>query len=320
MSNKAGRIGLYRQARATQHINMHGTSLTVQRQLAGACNTPTTQTLTCIPMTDDKAQEALAAEGGCQQCKRVADGIHFFGDSGRAGECGSRDLPRLVLQTHVRVSDGRTKWLRAVVDGASDPGWAGDGVMSYDPTLPGLGEATRIWLVSTIQSSLTSLNTALQRDGLLPVNITSSMVMRGDPRILPDVSVAPLIICVSGGGNYGADMEIGQIYVPLEYRHQIYSAISVYLHPQALPTPAGNDLESGREILLDRVSDWLRGGVFNTLANVSPTLASQEYTTGTYDRLAQSHISDIEQGETQKGFAGSQLVHFARLRHSAWIA
>ena len=192
--------------------------------------------------------------------------------------------------------------------------------MSYDPTLPGLGEATRIWLVNTIQNSLTTLNTALSRDDLLTVPITSSMVMRGDPKIFPEVDKAPILICVSGGGNFGADMEIGQVYVPLEYRHQIYSAISVYLHPQALPVSSGNDLESGREILLDRVSDWLRGGVFNTVANVSPTLASQEYQTGTYDHLAQSHISDIEQGETTKGFAGSQLVHYVRLRHSAWLA
>ena len=192
--------------------------------------------------------------------------------------------------------------------------------MSYDPTRPGISEATRIWLVSTIQNSLTDLNTALQRDGLLSTTITSSMVMRGDPKIFPDASVAPIMICVSGGGNYGADMEIGQVYVPLEYKHQIYSAISVYVHPEALPTPAGNDLESGREILLDRVSDWLRGGVFNTLANVNPVLQSQEYKSGTGDQLVQSHISDVEMGETQKGFAGSQLVHFARLRHSAWLA
>lgn len=191
--------------------------------------------------------------------------------------------------------------------------------MSYDPSKPGLGEATRNWLVSAIQANLSSLNTALQRDGLLTVDITPAMVLRGDPKTMPLLFVAPLLICVSGGGGYGTDMEIEQQYIALRYRHNITSQITVYLHPDALPVPTGNDLESGREILIDRVCDWLRNGIFNTTTNVNPTLASTEYGDAAGDHLNQAHISSIEMGQTQKGFAGSQMVYYARLVHTAWI-
>lgn len=190
--------------------------------------------------------------------------------------------------------------------------------MTYDPTRAGLAEATRAWIVAIIQANLDSLNTALQRDGLLTVDITSAMVMRGDPKTLPSQTEAPLMICVSGGGQFGADMAIAQKYVPLSYHHDIHSAISVYIHPQALPVPTGNDYESGREMLLDRVCDWLRAGIFNTVAHVSPVLQSREFD-ASGDKLGQSHISDIEQGQAQKGFAGSQIVSYARMVHSAWI-
>ena len=76
--NKAGLLGLYRQSRATQHITTHGTLLAVQRRLAGT-NTTTTQTLTCIPMTDDKAQEALAAEGDVNSASAIPMEIIFAG-------------------------------------------------------------------------------------------------------------------------------------------------------------------------------------------------------------------------------------------------
>lgn len=192
--------------------------------------------------------------------------------------------------------------------------------MAWDPSRPGLGEATRLWIIAAIVADLGRLNTALSRDNLLKLAVPASAVMRGDPDTLPAVTDAPILFCVSGGGDLGADMDINQKYVPLIYKHEIFSQISVYLHPKTLPQTSGNAKLAQTETIVDRCCDWLRGGVFNTLANVSGNLLSQEYGDPAGDRLSQCHVKAIKQGWTTKGFAGADAVYYGRLVHAAWIA
>lgn len=196
--------------------------------------------------------------------------------------------------------------------------------MAYDPTLPGLGEATRAWINSQIVSNLSSLNTALARDGATPITaLTSACVHLGDPDKLPDVSTCPIFFSVVGGGRMdGMDIDgIQQYYLsPVGYTHTIYSSITAYIHPDSLPNTDGVGQAAARQLVLDRVADWLRAACFNTSAAVAPVIGSREFcATPAYDQLNMAHIHSIEKGITGKSFAASQLLPYVHCRHQAQI-
>jgi len=194
----------------------------------------------------------------------------------------------------------------------------------YDPTLPGIGEATRAWIVSQITTNLSSLNSALARDGATPLTaLTSACVHLGDPDKLPTVEVAPIIFAVTGGGRMdGMDIDqIQQYYLsPIGYTHTIYSSIVAYIHHDALVSTSGASQETARQLVLDRVADWLRAACFNTSSAVAPVLASREFCSApAFDQLNLAHITSIEKGRTAKSFAGSQILSYVHCRHQAQI-
>jgi hypothetical protein len=194
--------------------------------------------------------------------------------------------------------------------------------MAYDPTLPGVGEATRAWCVQQITANLGLLNTALARDAATPITtLTAVSVHLGDPDRLPDVSVSPIFFAICGGGRLdGTDMDqINQYYIgPVGYSQSIYTSVVCYIHPDALPASDGLTQEAARQTLLDRVGDWLRGACFNTQAAVAPILTSREYCVAPgFDQLNMAHLTSLERGLTTKSFASSQLLPYLFCRHQA---
>ena len=115
--------------------------------------------------------------------------------------------------------------------------------------------------------------------------------------------------------------DIHPVYLgPLGYTQTIWSSITCYIHPDALQSTSGASQETARQLVLDRVADWLRALCFNTAAASSPTIGSREYSVSpNFDQLTLARIESIEKGLTQKSFAGSQLLPYVFCRHRAEI-
>lgn len=192
--------------------------------------------------------------------------------------------------------------------------------MAFDPTLPGMGEATRAWICSQIVANLGLLNASLSRDSATPIStLTAACVNLGDPDKLPD---SPIFFSVVGGGRLdGMDMDqINQAYIGgIGYAHKIYSSIVVYIHPDALSNDTtGVSQETARQLLMDRIADWLRGACFNTHDAVAPIIGSREFCVApSFDQLSMAHIASIEKGTIGKSFAQSQMLHYVHCRHEA---
>lgn len=204
--------------------------------------------------------------------------------------------------------------------------------MGFSTSLPGIDEA-RLDAIANLLSDATNianLNTMLTRDALWSQTVTSAMVSIGDPQILPAVADAPLIISVVGGGRYDElDMEIEYRYIDQTaqsgFRHEIYTNIYVYIHPDAVPSDSTSwstirTQAAKRERVRARVCDWLRKGVLNAPGNIALTLASREWTVSpNYDVLDRCHVQSVYKGYFEKGLGGSKPVYGAHLVHAGRI-
>jgi hypothetical protein len=196
------------------------------------------------------------------------------------------------------------------------------------PTIPGIQEAVRKALQTTVQAALPALNAMLTADTLWPAArpITASMVRRGDVVRMPPLSQYPLIICIEGGGRpSGQDFATVRGYIsanPPGFRNTIFTNIFVYLHQDVFKEVADPEGQSElRGDLLCRLSDWLRGQVFNTTANAVVPLTSQEFTSGSnYDILDRCLAAAGYLGYFDKSFGESQTLFGVHLVHTGLVA
>jgi hypothetical protein len=186
----------------------------------------------------------------------------------------------------------------------------------FSLTVIGLGEARLAAFQSLFQGKIADLNTTLQ---LAPLSMpagsaTAAQIVIGDPAAFDDS--LPFFLCILGGGrNNGVDMEtsIKEVGIPNSvsaFKNTFHTRVMLYLNPNAFPVAAQTAASvlaqaEKRERFLQRICDWVRADCLQTVAGVSLTLASVEYSAApTYDDLCMSVIDSITLGVYEKGYAG----------------
>lgn len=194
----------------------------------------------------------------------------------------------------------------------------------YDTSLPGLGEARLLAIQAMIVASLSDLNVALNRDGLTPMTLQASQVVRGDP-----VKVPSSLICVVGGGERdGTDMQAEDGYfIPRTdgagEHYTIFTNIYIFLHPDEMATDDPVLYVQRHTDALQRICDHLRKRVFNSAQGSEIVLASQEFghlNPAGFDVLYKTYVRDVWCGMAEKNFGNSMVGYAAHLTHVAEIA
>lgn len=203
--------------------------------------------------------------------------------------------------------------------------------MPLSVTEPNLGESRIKVLKAGIVANISTLDAICSRDSLLPGGtIIGDLVMIGDPKTMPAVADAPVLICVVGGGQRdGRDFEAKALYsgMPTDgVASQWYTNFFLYVH-QDLFAAADNawvnvkaQIEK-REDLRARMCDFIRG-IFNRAPDVPTntgckiTLTSRERATAPdFDKFDMALVTDGYKGEFEKSFGANQSLFGAHLIH-----
>lgn len=143
-----------------------------------------------------------------------------------------------------------------------------------------------------------------------------SQIFIGDFDTLPDPTSTPMWVTIEGGGKQdGTDWEIKRQATGGIYDNTLRTNIYWYLHPEIFPIASAFTQAELRTRLRARFEDWLIGDALNVYSAQKLTLNSQQFSPGSLDFTADSNISRVSCGYSNKGAGHGTWIFSAHFEH-----
>jgi hypothetical protein len=177
--------------------------------------------------------------------------------------------------------------------------------LALDLTVPTIEEAVPDALVAWMVARLGSLTTMLARDGLTPVPApVSGQIYRNDGLVIPAYKY--WFAVRNGRPGSGIHLTPGLTMQGESdghgYCNHVQLTISCYVNQKAQFSTNPATHENARELLLDRMSGWVRWVCFNNFTGLLIPLGSREYSVSpNTDTLKGGSVMEVKRGEVGKG-------------------
>lgn len=218
--------------------------------------------------------------------------------------------------------------------------------MAYSGSTISIGDARLLGVADLLVANLSSLNTALARDSVTSPLVSSpystltaaydgakgvytGCVQLGDTVLIWDPKVYGTVrFCVcAGGGQSGIDFTSDYEFIDhtagevTGRRLEMNTALYAYIHPDVYRNEDPILQTQYRERARERITDWMRDGIFNTGDHITLQLTSSTfYPAPTYDQITRCRISMGQKGYFVKGMEGNMAVYGVHLMHTSLIA